>query len=117
MILHDTCLDYLKFKRLAEVAHRPALSRDVKPHNVLLRPRDGTGSQSRRQGRFQAVLMDFGSCQEGRVQIASRAQALVMQEDAERHCTAPYRAPELFDVPSECTIMENVDVWSLGCLL
>ena len=39
------------------------------------------------------------------------------QEDAEAHCTAPYRAPELFDVPSHCTIDERVDVWSLGCLL
>ena len=29
-------------------------------------------------------------------------------------CTAPYRAPELFDVPSKCTIDERVDVWSLG---
>ena len=33
------------------------------------------------------------------------------------HCTAPYKAPELFDVPSQCTIDERVDVWSLGCLL
>ena len=40
-----------------------------------------------------------------------------MQEAAERLCSAPYRAPELFDVPSDCTVTENVDVWSLGCLL
>ena len=39
------------------------------------------------------------------------------QEDAEAHCTAPHRAPELFDVPSHCVVDERVDVWSLGCLL
>lgn len=39
------------------------------------------------------------------------------QEDAEAHCTAPYRAPELFEVASRCAIDERVDVWSLGCLL
>ena len=37
-----------------------------------------------------------------------------VQEEAERVCTAPYRAPELFDVASKCTIDERVDVWSLG---
>mgnify|MGYP002386888837 CR=1 FL=1 len=33
------------------------------------------------------------------------------------HCTAPYRAPELWDVPSRCSLDERVDVWSAGCLL
>ena len=27
------------------------------------------------------------------------------------------RAPELFEVPSECVITEKTDVWSLGCSL
>ena len=26
-----------------------------------------------------------------------------------------YRAPELFEVPSECVISVKSDVWSLGC--
>ena len=38
---------------------------------------------------------------------------LVMQ----RHCSAPYKAPELYDVPSECELDERVDIWSLGALL
>jgi len=28
-----------------------------------------------------------------------------------------FRAPELFEVPSECVINEKTDVWSLGCTL
>ena len=40
-----------------------------------------------------------------------------MQEDAERTCTAPFRCPELWDVPSECVIDEKVDIWALGCTL
>ena len=31
--------------------------------------------------------------------------------------SAPYRAPELWDVASSCHLDERVDVWSLGCLL
>lgn len=31
-------------------------------------------------------------------------------------CTTP-RAPELFEVPSNCTITAKTDVWSLGCSL
>lgn len=67
--------------------------------------------------RYQAVLMDFGSVQEGRRTVRSRSEALAIQEEAEAHATAPYRAPELFDMSSNCTIDERVDTWSLGCLL
>jgi serine/threonine kinase 16 len=33
------------------------------------------------------------------------------------HCTATFRAPELFDVPSHCTLDGRMDVWALGCTL
>ena len=113
------------------------------------------------QERFEAVLMDFGSTRTALVEVASRSQAMAVQEDAEvrawaasssklalplvgtagygpaardawqqaakqamahplglphprparprlqRQCTAPYRAPELWDVPSSCTIGEQ----------
>ena len=49
--------------------------------------------------------------------MQDRRQALEVQEEAEAHSSAPYRAPELFDVPSRCSIDERTDVWSLGCLL
>ncbi len=55
--------------------HAASAHRDVKPHNVLLRARGAPGGQPRRQGRFQAVLMDFGSCQEGRIRVRTRSQA------------------------------------------
>ncbi|PRW20781.1 Serine threonine- kinase 16 [Chlorella sorokiniana] len=67
--------------------------------------------------QHEAVLMDFGSARPMPVAVRSRSQAMAAQEDAERHCTAPFRAPELWDVPSSCTLDERVDVWSLGCLL
>ena len=63
------------------------------------------------------MLMDFGSCRPARVSVRDRAGALRVQERASRECTAPFRAPELFDTPSECDLDERVDVWSLGCLL
>ncbi|KAL4451544.1 hypothetical protein ABPG75_007206 [Micractinium tetrahymenae] len=65
----------------------------------------------------EAVLMDFGSARLAVVEVRNRMEAMAAQEDAERQCTAPYRAPELWDVASSCTLDERVDVWSLGCLL
>ncbi|XP_049933049.1 uncharacterized protein LOC116251205 isoform X2 [Nymphaea colorata] len=39
------------------------------------------------------------------------------QEWAAEHCSAPYRAPELWDCPSYADIDERTDIWSLGCTL
>lgn len=83
----------------------PLAHRDIKPHNLLIGP-DVT-----------VVLMDLGSVSEARCTISSRREALALQERCAQECTAAYRAPELFEVPSNCEIDERSDVWSMGCTL
>ena len=61
--------------------------------------------------------MDLGSAAQVPLRITSRRQALDVQDEAATNCSAPYRAPELFEPPSDGTIDERVDVWSLGCTL
>jgi serine/threonine protein kinase len=42
---------------------------------------------------------------------------MALQDVAELYSSAPYRAPELWDVASDANVDERVDVWALGCLL
>jgi len=86
--------------------HKPAYAhRDIKPHNMLI-------------GEYDSViLMDLGSAREAIVNITSRQEALAFQELCAQDCTAAYRAPEMFEVPSECVITEKTDIWALGCTL
>lgn len=91
---------------LAFHSHQPAYAhRDIKPHNLLIKE-DGS-----------ICLMDMGSVAEARVTIRSRSEALSLEDKCAQECTAAFRAPELFNVPSECEIDERTDVWSLGCCL
>ena len=47
------------------------------------------------QGRYHAVLMDFGSARPAPVEIQNRTEALTLQEEAEvRHCRASAAVPE-----------------------
>jgi serine/threonine kinase 16 len=87
----------------------PYAHNDVKPGNVLLTHRKGQPPL--------AILMDFGSARLASREIRSRSEALQLQEWAAEHCSAPYRAPELWDCPSHADIDERTDVWSLGCTL
>ncbi|KAL8492461.1 hypothetical protein ACS0TY_023876 [Phlomoides rotata] len=87
----------------------PYAHNDVKPGNVLVTYRKGKSPV--------ATLMDFGSARPARKQIRSRSEALQLQEWASEHCSAPYRAPELWDCPSQADIDERTDIWSLGCTL
>ncbi|KZP00502.1 other/NAK protein kinase [Calocera viscosa TUFC12733] len=84
----------------------PYAHRDIKPGNVMVAD-DGT----------TPILMDFGSTIRARIPIKTRQQALVQQDLAAEQSTMPYRAPELFDVKTNHTLTESVDVWSLGCTL
>ncbi|XP_027331676.1 serine/threonine-protein kinase 16 isoform X1 [Abrus precatorius] len=87
----------------------PYAHNDVKPGNVLITHRKGQPPL--------AILMDFGSARPARKQISSRSEALQLQEWASEHCSAPFRAPELWDCPSHADIDERTDIWSLGCTL
>jgi serine/threonine kinase 16 len=99
--------------------------RDIKPHNMLIaRPAESPSSscvdtdvEMAAHAAYEVVLMDFGSSKRMPIEITSRIAALELQEDAEAHCTATYRAPELFDVPSSCTLDGRMDVWAVGCTL
>lgn len=92
-ITADICRGLIAF-------HTKNLSfRDLKPANCLI---DGAG---------RAVLMDLGSVSTARLAINSRKEALALQELCAESCTAPFRAPELFDPPSDSVINETCDIW------
>ncbi|SPO27050.1 related to Prk1p [Ustilago trichophora] len=86
--------------------HLPYAHRDIKPGNVMVADDGKT-----------PILMDFGSTIKARVHIKNRKQAVAHQDMAAERSSMPYRAPELFDVPTDTTLTEAVDIWSLGCLL
>lgn len=79
--------------------------RDLKPTNVLLEEND------------RAVLMDLGSMNKARIEVRGSREAMSVQDWAAQRCTISYRAPELFNVESQCVIDEKTDIWSLGCVL
>ncbi|KAI4329653.1 hypothetical protein MLD38_028015 [Melastoma candidum] len=64
-----------------------------------------------------AILMDFGRARPSRREIQSRTVALQLQEWASEHCSAPYRAPGLWNCPSHAFIDGRTDIWSLGSTL
>lgn len=89
----------------ATVINECNCNRDIKPENVMI-GRDGT-----------PVLMDFGSIAPAERRVQGRTDALAVQDEAARHSTLPFRAPELFDVANDANLDQRTDVWSLGCLL
>lgn len=93
-----------------EAFHCKSLAfRDLKPANILL--------ECPSSNDVKAILMDLGSVETARVEIASRKEALALIELASETCTAPFRAPELFDPSTGSTVTEKSDIWSLGCTM
>jgi len=93
---------------------------DIRVENVLLQQKlDG---QRQRRDVGTAVLSDFGSAGPVVVPLPSLRDIWHAMEDAGRHTTMAYRAPELFGGglshgPLEFLHCDCADVWSLGCLL
>ena len=63
------------------------------------------------KGSLNPVLMDLGSVSKARVEIRSRKEALAAEDEAATKSSAPFRAPELTQVPSQITLDERVDIW------
>ncbi|XP_062199480.1 uncharacterized protein LOC133901942 isoform X3 [Phragmites australis] len=68
---------------------------------------------------LDGTLFDNANAMLPRKEFYSTADVLQIfrQEWAAEHCSAPYRAPELWDCPSHAVIDERTDIWSLGCTL
>jgi serine/threonine kinase 16 len=96
--------------------------RDLKPHNVLLGSLGGAGAGPLRLpqdiARARPVLMDLGSCTALVQRVGSRKEAMNVVDEAAVKSSAPYRAPELYEVPQIPFLLdEKVDVWSFGTSL
>ena len=96
--------------------------RDFKPHNVLLGSPGGAGAGPLRLpqdiARARPVLMDLGSCTALVQRVGSRKEAMNIVDEAAVKSSAPYRAPELYEVPQIPYLLdEKVDVWSFGTSL
>eukprot|EP01084_Bolivina_argentea_P278991 476879_1 len=79
--------------------------RDIKPLNILL------------SGNGRGVLMDMGSAAPLVRDVKTWQDVYALQEEAELHCSAPYRSPELWHMNPGDVIDDRLDTWSLGCCL
>lgn len=91
----------------------PYAHRDIKPGNIML----SQASTEEGEAILHPTLMDFGSTVKARVHIKTRRQAIAEQDVAAERSSMAYRAPELFDIKTDTTLTEAVDIWSLGCTL
>lgn len=83
----------------------------MKPHNVLISPAEPGLPWGR------AVLTDLGSVSPCHMDVRTRQEGLMLEEDAALKSSAAYRAPELTSVRPPVVIDDKVDLWALGCTL
>lgn len=91
----------------------PYAHRDIKPANIMI----SQASTEVGEAVLHPVLMDFGSTCRARIHITTRREAIAEQDVAAERSSMAYRAPELFDIKTDTTLTEAVDIWSLGCTL
>lgn len=101
------CLDIMlgTVRALGAMHDMKCLHMDMKPHNILLTE------------TMEGVVMDLGSAGHSDIHINSRRDALNLEDVASTKCSAPYRAPELYQVPQDFVTGGWVDIWSLGCTM
>ncbi|XP_063219288.1 serine/threonine-protein kinase 16 isoform X2 [Bacillus rossius redtenbacheri] len=92
-------------KAFHEAVPEPLAHRDLKTANIALTDDN------------KPVIIDLGSVAPARVKVSGSCAAHRLQDVASERCSMPYRAPELFNVESHCSIDERTDIWSLGCIL
>ena len=85
----------------------PVAHRDIKLENLLLGGDD----------RKTVKLCDLGSATTRRSRASTKEERAALEADVERFTTPAYRAPELVDLYARKLVSEQVDVWSLGCVL
>ena len=100
-LIFSQILDGLKFILLSGYRHN-----DIKPQNILINNNSKI-----------PVITDFGSTTAATVVISSRKDALHYIDFHARNTTATYRAPELWDIPSETILSPLADAFSAGALL
>jgi hypothetical protein len=53
----------------------------------------------------------LGSVSKARIEVKEHYEAKRLEEQAAERSSMPYRAPELFNIPSQAKVDEKTDVW------
>jgi hypothetical protein len=66
-------------------------------------------------GQAGVLFVNFrfclGSVSKARIEVKEHYEAKRLEEQAAERSSMPYRAPELFNIPSQAKVDEKTDVW------
>ncbi len=122
MDLKDILRIFCCISEAVKTMHEVGIShRDIKPHNIMFQDYFKVSQNENGNNKNNIpILIDLGSSVGPPLiqKVESRTQALLVQDKAEATMSAAYRAPEFYDVPSQCSLDGGKsDVFSLGCVL